>query len=80
MRQWRYISTILDLGVRWRLSGQLLTPVALPPGKSIRYPLYRRFGGPRAGLDDMKKRKISLPFRESNFGRLVSSPSLYNRK
>jgi hypothetical protein len=38
------------------VSGQLHAPAALPPGKSSRYPLYGRLGGPpRAGLDDMEK-------------------------
>jgi hypothetical protein len=27
------------------VSGQLHTPAALPQGKSLRYPLYRRLGG-----------------------------------
>jgi hypothetical protein len=29
------------------MSGQLHAPAALPPGKSSRYPLYRRLGGPQ---------------------------------
>jgi hypothetical protein len=29
------------------VSGQLHAPAALPPGKSSRYPLYRRLGGPQ---------------------------------
>jgi hypothetical protein len=34
------------------VSGQLHAPAALPPGKSPRYPFYRRLGGPqsRSGL------------------------------
>jgi hypothetical protein len=30
------------------VSGQLHAPAALPPGKSSRYPLYRRLGGPQS--------------------------------
>jgi hypothetical protein len=29
------------------VSGQLHAPAALPPGKSPRYPFYRRLGGPQ---------------------------------
>ena len=32
------------------MGGQRQAPAALPPGET-RYPLYRRLGGPRAGLD-----------------------------
>jgi hypothetical protein len=42
---------------------QLHAPVDLPPRKELRYTLYRRFGGPRAGLD-ADKSLLSLP--ESN--------------
>jgi len=34
--------------------GQRHAPAALPPGKT-RYPLYRRLGGPRTGLDGWGK-------------------------
>jgi hypothetical protein len=30
---------ILDLGTRWRLSGQLHAPAALPPGKETLVPI-----------------------------------------
>jgi hypothetical protein len=30
------------------VSGQLHAPAALPPGKSHRYPFYRRLGGPQS--------------------------------
>jgi hypothetical protein len=30
------------------VSGQLHAPAALPPGKSPRYPFYRRLGGPQS--------------------------------
>jgi hypothetical protein len=30
------------------MSGQLHAPAALPPGKSPRYPCYRRLGGPQS--------------------------------
>jgi hypothetical protein len=37
-----------------------------PQGKSPWYPLDRRPGGPRAGLDAVVKRKIPSPCRDSN--------------
>jgi hypothetical protein len=40
------------------VSGQLLAPATLPPGKSPRYPLDRRLGGPRTGLDAVEKSKV----------------------
>jgi hypothetical protein len=30
------------------VSGQLHVPAALPPGKNLRYPCYRRLGGPQS--------------------------------
>jgi hypothetical protein len=49
------------------VSGQLHVPVALPQGKGppSRYPLDRRLGGPRAGLDDMEKLNY-WPYWNSN--------------
>jgi hypothetical protein len=43
------------------VSGQLHAPAALPPGKSSRYPLYRRLGGPqsRSGRSNNKE-KVKL--------------------
>jgi hypothetical protein len=44
-----------------------VTPRPLcPRGKSLRYLLNRRLGGPRAGLDALYKRKIFRPCRESD--------------
>jgi hypothetical protein len=33
MRDWRYSSTVLDLGTRWKVSAQLHIIARLPPGK-----------------------------------------------
>jgi hypothetical protein len=68
----RYIFTLLDLDTRWRLVISFTSRLLYS-----RYPLCRWLVGPRAGLDTMKKRKISCHYRESNSGRPVSSPSLY---
>jgi hypothetical protein len=50
-----------------------------PQGKSPRYPLLRRLDGPRAGLNDVEKRKFlalrGLKFR--HLGRPARSYSLY---
>jgi hypothetical protein len=59
--------------------GQLHVPVALPPG---RFPGTHRIAGwvdPRAGLDDVKKRKfLTLPGLELRpLGRPTRSQSLY---
>jgi hypothetical protein len=61
------------------VSDQLHAPAALPRGKSPQYPLVRRLGGPRAGLDDLEKRKVlTLPGLELQpLGRPARSQSLY---
>jgi hypothetical protein len=67
MGEWRYSSTILDLGTRKKLSGQLHAPVVLHSGeRAPAYPLHRSLGGPRAGLDTVEKRKIYCLCRELN--------------
>jgi len=43
------------------VSGQRHAPAALPPGKEIRYPLYRRLGGPQVRSERVQK--ISPPQR-----------------
>jgi hypothetical protein len=48
------------------VSGHLHAPAALPPGKNPQYPLDRRLGGSRASIDEVAKRKIPSPCRESN--------------
>jgi hypothetical protein len=56
---------IIDLGIRWRLVVRFAVRPLYRQGKSPWYPLYRRLGGPRAGLDAAVRRKISSPYRES---------------
>jgi hypothetical protein len=43
------------------VSGQLHAPAALPPGKSPRYPLYRRLGGPQSRSGQHEEEKILDP-------------------
>jgi hypothetical protein len=60
-----------------KLSGQLFSPTTLPPGEGA--PGTHWMGGwvgPRVDLDAVEKRKISYPYRESNFGRSPLNPSL----
>jgi hypothetical protein len=42
--EWRYSCTILDLGTRLEVSGQLHTLATLPQGKDPRFPLDRTLG------------------------------------
>jgi len=43
------------------VAGQRHAPAALPRGKT-RYPLYRKMGGPRAGVDGCGKSRPQLEF------------------
>jgi hypothetical protein len=44
------------------MSGQLHAPAVLPPGKSPRYPFYRRLGGPQSRSGQYGEVKIfTLP-------------------
>jgi hypothetical protein len=76
MREWRFCSSILGIGARWRWM------VSFTP-----QPLYsrgRRPGtlsigglvGPTAALDAVEYIKITFSYRKSNNGRQARSPSL----
>jgi len=58
-----------------KVSGQLHTPAALPQGKSPWYPLDRRLGGPRTGLDVVVRRKIPSPYTDTNPDHPACSPA-----
>jgi hypothetical protein len=75
MREWRYSSTILDLGSRWRWVVSSTTPPLYPRRKRPRCPLDRRLGGPqsRSGRCGVEKDLFPLPRIEKR----PSSPSLY---
>jgi hypothetical protein len=61
MKEWRYIANILGLGSGCRRVARF-TPLPLyASGKRFRYPMDRRFGGPRGDLDPVKREK-SLSF------------------
>jgi hypothetical protein len=62
------------------VSGQLHAPAALPPGKSLWYPLDRRLGGPqsRSGRGGEEKNPQLPPGIEHyNPDRPARSPALY---
>jgi hypothetical protein len=48
------------------VSGKLHAPAALPPGKSPRYPFYRRLGGPQSWSGRYGEVNIFFPYRDSN--------------
>jgi hypothetical protein len=73
MREWRYRFTILYLGAGWRWVARPL----YPRGQSLRYPLYRRPGGPQSRCGRCEEEKIICPCWDSNPGRPASSPFLY---
>jgi hypothetical protein len=56
------------------VSGQIHAPAALPQGKSPRYPLYKRLGGPqsRSGRHGpgLEPRPLSRPARSQSLYRL----------
>jgi hypothetical protein len=73
MAEWRYNSTILELGARWRRVASL-TPLSLYPlGTSSRYPWHRRLGGPQSSSGRWGVEKNL----ESNTGHPALSPSLH---
>jgi hypothetical protein len=60
MGEWRYSSTILDLGIRWRLVVNF-TPQPLYPGERAAGTHWiGGWVGPRAGLDAVEKRRSGL--------------------
>jgi hypothetical protein len=63
MGEWKYTSTILNLGARWRW---VVIFVGLPLYPREQLPLPFGWVGPKAGLDDSEKWKPPCPYRESN--------------
>jgi hypothetical protein len=63
MGQWRYGSTILDLGTRWRYMFSFTPRPLYLRGKCPRYPLYRRLGGPQSqsGRCGVEKNLLPMP-------------------
>jgi hypothetical protein len=62
MGQWIYGSTFLELGTIWRRIVSFTPRTLYPRRKSLQYALERMVFGPRAGLEDVEKRKfLTLP-------------------
>jgi hypothetical protein len=53
-----YSSSILNLDTRWKCSDS--RHGRFTPEKSTRYPLFKKLVGPRAGVDDVEKRKFLI--------------------
>jgi hypothetical protein len=79
MGEWRYSSTVLDIGTRWRwvvsFTPRPLYPRGNPPPPFLGTHWIGGWVCLRAGLDHVEKRTI-LQCRESNPGRPGRSPSL----
>jgi hypothetical protein len=82
MGKWRYSSTILDLGTRWRRVLRFIPRPLYPQGKSPCTDWIGGWVGPRTGLDDVERRNILiLPGLELwPFGRPARSQSLYRQR
>jgi hypothetical protein len=74
MGEWMYRSTFSWPRHYLEMSSQLHAPAALPPGKSSRYPLYRRLGGPPEPVWTTWRSNNSLPYRDSNHNLSVVQP------
>jgi hypothetical protein len=75
--EWRYSSSILDLGTRSRCMVKFMPLPLYPRGTRPRYPLNRRLGALcRAGLDAMEKKK-SCSYWESDPNHPTRIESLY---
>jgi hypothetical protein len=61
MGDWRYISTLLDLGTRWREVVNFTTRPLYTREKSLDTHWIRGWPGPTADLDVVEKRKCLTP-------------------
>jgi hypothetical protein len=69
---WRYSSTVIDLGIRWRWVVSFTPRPLNLRGKSPLYPLDRRLSGPHGR--SVEKGQISYPRRELNPDSLAVQP------
>jgi hypothetical protein len=58
MGKWRYSSTVLDLGTRWRRVVYFMSLLLYPVDRACSNHWIGGFVGPGAGLDSVKKIKI----------------------
>jgi hypothetical protein len=77
MGEWRYSSTILDLGTKWRWVVSFTPRTLYVRGNSSRFPLARRLGGPQILSGCCGVQKNPLLRRKSNPGRPAHSLPLY---
>jgi hypothetical protein len=79
MREWMYRSTLLDLGTSWSWVVSFTALPLYPGGKETSTHWIGGWVGPRAGLDDVKKKKfLTLPGLELRpLDRPARSQSLY---
>jgi hypothetical protein len=77
MGKWMYSSSILNLSLSWRWVVSITPRRIYPEERDPDTQWLGRWMGPRAGLDAVKKRKVSFPCWESNPGRPASSTLLY---
>jgi hypothetical protein len=67
MGVWRYSSTVLDFGTRWRWVISFTPHPLYPRGRSLPYPLDMKLGGPQSRrYGRCWEAKISCPCRKSN--------------
>jgi hypothetical protein len=59
--EWRYSSTIFDLGTKWRWVVSFVLLLLYPSGSSPRYPLDRRLGGPQNRSERNQRKKKLAP-------------------
>jgi hypothetical protein len=76
MMEWRYSSTILDLGTRWRWMVSFTPRLLYPQGKIPWYHLIVALGGLKGLSGHCGVEKNFLPLRESNPGHPALSQSL----
>jgi hypothetical protein len=67
MEEWRYGSTILSFGIKWRRMVSFTFRPLYPRENRARYPLDKRFGGPQRGLDVVEKNLASAGIRSPAF-------------
>jgi hypothetical protein len=77
MGEWRYGSTILNLGTKWRWVVRFTPRPLYSRGNSPWYPLDKKLIGPQSRSGRCGVENISCPCLELNPGPPATSPSLY---
>jgi hypothetical protein len=77
MWEWRFGTTVIDPGTRWRWVVSFTPQLLYLLAKSPRCPLDRRLHGHHMQHDRRGAQKTLLPHRQSNPGCPTGSPSLY---